>query len=541
MHTLLAAYAPLILLIYLMVKPNSMASSKALPLCAFVAYALVLWQGGQSLAVIHANVISGILLAFTPLAIIGGAVFLFKSMEITGALDTLKQGLNQVSSNPIAQLMIVGWAFAFLIEGASGFGTPAAIAAPVLCGLGFAPLRVAMFCLVLNTVPVTFGAMGTPVWFGLSLLSLPQSTLMASAQYAAGMNTLIAPVIVFIALRLVIPDWRCIFRNGLFVLLATCACTLPYLALSFYSVEFPSLLGGFVGLVLTVLLARFGIGLDKKAGAENSGAGQANSLNKPSAKALIKAAFPLWGTILLLVVTRLPELGLKGLLQATEPYVAVSFGWFGQLSVSASLVVTLSSILDTATQWRHSLLYVPSLIPFVVIALASVFSYGPGEFSTRMKSICGQTASRMINPLWALLGALVFVNMMMLGDADSAVSHIGGHLASLAGDNWAFFAPVLGALGSFFSGSATISNLTFSGIQYTIAAELGLPLAVTMALQNVGAAMGNMVCINNIVAVTAILGLQHQDGNILKRTAVVLLLYAVLAGTMGAVLAAVLR
>ena len=62
-----------------------------------------------------------------------------------------------------------------------------------------------------------------------------------------------------------------------------------------------------------------------------------------------------------------------------------------------------------------------------------------------------------------------------------------------------------------------------------------------MALQNVGAAMGNMVCINNIVAVTAILGLQHQDGNILKRTAVVLLLYAVLAGTMGAVLAAVLR
>jgi lactate permease len=96
-------------------------------------------------------------------------------------------------------------------------------------------------------------------------------------------------------------------------------------------------------------------------------------------------------------------------------------------------------------------------------------------------------------------------------------------------------------LGSFFSGSATISNLTFSGIQYTIAAELGLPLAVTMALQNVGAAMGNMVCINNIVAVTAILGLQHQDGNILKRTAVVLLLYAVLAGTMGAVLAAVLR
>ncbi len=541
MLTLFAAYAPLLLLIFLMVKPNSMASSKALPLCACIAYSLVLLLGQQSATLINANVISGLLLALTPLVIIAGAIFLFKSMDVTGALDILKRALNSVSSNPVAQLMIVGWAFAFLIEGASGFGTPAAIAAPVLCGLGFAPLRVAVFCLVLNTIPVTFGAMGTPVWFGLSLLSLPETTLMASAKYAAIINTIVAPVIVFIALRLVLPSWQQIIRNSVFVVLATCACTLPYLALSFFSVEFPSLLGGFIGLLLSLLLAWFGVGLTGQDAEKDATAASSEERPAPSVGELLKATFPLWGTILLLVLTRLPDLGLKGLLQASEPNISVSLGALGQLTVSASLVVTLDGILDTATQWRHSVLYVPSILPFIVIAVVSVYSYGVSTFRERMSVICVQTASRMKSPFFALLGALVFVNMMMLGGETSSVSLIGQHLAALAGDNWSFFAPVLGALGSFFSGSATISNLTFSGIQYTIATELGLPIAVTMALQNVGAAMGNMVCINNIVAVTAILGLQHQDGNILKRTAVVLLLYAVLAGTMGAVLATALR
>jgi lactate permease len=139
----------------------------------------------------------------------------------------------------------------------------------------------------------------------------------------------------------------------------------------------------------------------------------------------------------------------------------------------------------------------------------------------------------MTNPLFALLGALIFVNLMMLGEEQSAVSLIGRHMADLAGNNWPFFAPLLGALGSFFSGSATISNLTFAGIQYAIAEQLSLPLSVVLALQSVGAAMGNMVCINNIVAVTAILGLKGQDGVILKKAASVLAVYAIMVGILG--------
>lgn len=126
---------------------------------------------------------------------------------------------------------------------------------------------------------------------------------------------------------------------------------------------------------------------------------------------------------------------------------------------------------------------------------------------------------------------------MMLTEEYSAVSLIGRHLAGISGQYWGFFAPFLGALGSFFSGSATISNLTFAGVQQTIASDLQLNVTTILALQSVGAAMGNMVCINNIVAVTSILALQNSEGYILKRSILVLLLYGLIAGTIGMVLA----
>lgn len=519
-----------------------MPSSKALPLSALVAYIVVLLIFKQDARLVNANVISGALLALTPLSIIAGAIFLFKCMEITGALAILRKSLDGVSENPVAQLMIVGWAFMFLIEGASGFGTPAAIAAPILYSLGFPALRVALFCLVLNTIPVTFGAMGTPVWFGLSLLQLPQESVREIAQQAALINTIAAPIIVILALRLVVSDTADIKKNLLFILLSTCACTLPYLGLSYFGVEFPSLLGGLIGLIITLLLAKYKIGIEavNRPTAERSTATEQAPANTVPLKTLIKAAFPLWGTVLLLVLTRLPELGLKALLQATEPALHISLGFLGTFHISTSLVASLTDILNTAVTWKHSVLYIPSIIPFAVTGSVTLWLFRQQAEPNTLKTAGQQTLARMRTPFFAMLGALIFVNMMMLGDSSgqnsAAVAQIGHHLAQITGENWTFFAPLLGALGSFFSGSATISNLTFAGIQTTIAEQLSLPLTTILALQSVGAAMGNMVCINNIVAVTAILGLQNRDGDILKSTSLILAVFAVVAGGMGVLL-----
>ncbi|WP_340678548.1 L-lactate permease [Paraglaciecola sp.] len=520
-----AAYLPIILLIYLMSKKDSLPASQALPLCAVVAYLVVLVVFDREVDLVHASILSGMLMAWTPILIIAGAIFLFQCMEVAGALDIMRHWLNHISSNPIAQLMIVAWAFSFLIEGASGFGTPAAIAAPILVSLGFPPLRAAICCLILNSIPVTFGAVGSPIWFGLSMVDLNPLQLTDVAWKSALINSVAAPFVVIAALAFVVEHKKQLWQNLGFIILSTLSCTVPYLILSGVSVEFPSLIGGLIGLVLTLILAKFGIGLRQERLPIHSSAAISPML-------LLKASFPLWGTVLLLVLTRIPEIGLKALLQLTEPAWQFNLGYLGSFSISASLVLSLEHIFNTPVSWRHSLLYVPSIVPFLVIGVATLKWFKQGSLS----AVVSHTSNSMQKPLIALMGALVFVNMMMLGGEQSAVTQIGQHLALISGNNWGFFAPFLGALGSFFSGSATISNLTFAGIQQSIASDLELNLSTVLAMQSVGAAMGNMTCINNIVAVASVLALQNKEGYILKRTIIVMVLYGVIAGLMGLIL-----
>lgn len=175
------AIAPIVILIYMMTKKNSVPSYIALPIAALLVYIAKLVYFGSDANLTNATIISGLLTAFVPIFIIWGAILLFKTMEHTGAMDTVRAWITSISPNPVAQLMIIGWAFAFLIEGASGFGTPAALAAPILIGLGFSALPVACLALVMNSVPVTFGAVGTPTWFGLGQLKLPRTCSFRSA------------------------------------------------------------------------------------------------------------------------------------------------------------------------------------------------------------------------------------------------------------------------------------------------------------------------------------------------------------------------
>jgi lactate permease len=445
-------------------------------------------------------------------------------MEHSGGMDVVRAWLNGVSANPVAQLMIIGWAFAFLIEGASGFGTPAALAAPLLVALGFPPVKAALLTLMMNSVPVSFGAVGTPTWFGFAPLGLDEAMLLEIGYRSALLHAVAAVVIPVIALSFLV-SWRRIARNAPFIALSILACTLPYVLLARVNYEFPALVGGAIGLLASVWLAHAGIGLERSA----DGAGPDRSA-WPHPAHLLRATFPLWGTVLILVVTRIQPLGLKDLLLAAEPALAVALGALGELRVSAALIFELRGVLgidgpDGA--WSYRTLYVPALIPFFLVSLAAFALYRL-EGPVRMR-IVGESWQRMRHPILALLGALVLVRLMMSGGEAALVQVIGTRFAATTGEHWPWFAPYLGALGSFFSGSATISNLTFGGIQASIAQTLDLDLATILALQSVGAGLGNMVCINNIVAVCSILGLSNREGYILKRTVGPMILYAVIA------------
>jgi lactate permease len=195
--------------------------------------------------------------------------------------------------------------------------------------------------------------------------------------------------------------------------------------------------------------------------------------------------------------------------------------------LSPSLVIQLKGIFGTSESWKHELLYVPSLIPFVFVSILVFFVFRMARRD--MGEVCRQSYHQMYHPILALLGALVFVRLLMVGGDGACTIIIGNTFAKAAGENWKYFASFMGSVGAFFAGSNTVSNMTFGGIQDSIAQNLHLSRTTILSLQNVGGAMGNMICINNIVAVCSILGIMNKEGYILKRTFIPMMIYGLIA------------
>src|SRR5215471_15843186 len=520
----LLAVLPIAVLIYVMTKKAPWPSHRSLPVVATLVYFLVLAHARLDANLVNATVVNGTLSALTPISIIWGAILLSQTMRRSGAERIIDEWLKAVSPNPVAQLMIVGWAFSFMIEGSSGFGTPAAIAAPLLVGLGFDAVPVAILTLVMNSVPVTFGAVGTPMWFGFSQTQLSSAEILSVSWKSALMNSAAALVVPIIGLRFVV-GWSQIRQNILYIYLSILSCVLPSLALSRFNYEFPSLIGGAIGLFLSALMAKHQVGLMPNASAE----AEIRPLSEHGER--VRAFTPYLMLIAILVVTRVRFFPLREWLNAEYPRLTLDWGSLGTFSVSSALVFKLDSIFGTSSAWNYHALFVPALIPFVVVVLLSM-PLLKIDFHALFMTVA-DTTRRLSGPSITLVGALIMVQLMTLGGDQSQTQIIGRQFAAVMGRSWAFFAPVLGALGAFFSGSATVSNLTFAGIQDAIAHTLGFEGTSILALQSVGAAMGTIVSITNIVAVCSILGLVNQEGFVLKRAGIPLVVYGLVAGVSG--------
>ncbi|ASK27177.1 lactate permease [Neisseria chenwenguii] len=516
---LFLSIAPIVLLIWLMVKKNSMPSYIALPLVAALIYGIKIAYFGDDFMLLNATAASGLVSTLTPITVIFGAIMFNRMMETTGCIDVIRKWLATISPNPVAQLMIIGWAFAFMIEGASGFGTPAAIAAPILMSLGFNPLKVAVFTLVMNSVPVSFGAVGTPTWFGFAPLNLSPETVLEIGKQTGIMHFFAGFIIPVIGLGFIVPREE-IRKNLGFIGISVFSCTIPYVLLALVNDEFPSLVAGAIGLMVSVFAANKGWGLSKD---YQKDAG----VEKVPFVQVAKALAPLGMLIGMLVVTRIKQLGIKGLLTSSEPWFSFSLPGLSDITVTQSLTIIFADIFGTGVAEKYQTLYVPAWIPFVFTVWICIALY-----KTKFKdawSFYAATFHQTKKPLLALMGALIMVKLMMVGGDGSMVKIIGKEFAAMAGDNWIYFSPYLGAIGAFFSGSNTVSNLTFGPIQQQIAVDTGLSVTLILALQSVGGAMGNMVCLNNIIAVCTVVNVHNSEGAIIKKTVIPMAIYGVIA------------
>lgn len=545
-------------------QPGLPALLAALPLLfTVVAMAVLLWPAQRAMPAawllsvsvafffwrmsplrILAASLEGALLALNILVIVGGAILVLNVLRVGGALEVINQGFNRISADRRVQVLIIAWLFGAFIEGAAGFGTPAALVAPLLVGLGFPPLCSVMVALICNSTPVAFGAVGTPlnVGFGTALEGLLteelgiQSFLQSVGMKAALLNLLAGSFIPLLAVMLmtrVFGEKRS-YREGAAIwplaLISGFAFTIPsYLAAALFGPELPSIIGGLAGLSLVILLVSRGYFLparrwDFPAARHWAGEWGPRSITSPASKgrlSLLPAWTPYIIIALLLILTRLPALPLRELL--------------------ATVVLAWENILgQSGITYRVEPLYLPGIIPFALVAVLTLYLH---RISLQQaKDIAGRTAGQLLPAALALAFTVGMVRILVHSDINNAgfdgmLLSMSAFAASLIGEAWPLFAPFLGALGAFVSGSNTVSNILFGGFQYGVAESLDISRSLVLALQGVGGAAGNMIAVHNVIAVCTVTGILGTEGMIIRRNLIPVLLYASTVGLLGLLLA----
>jgi lactate permease len=541
----LAALTPIIIVGVFLVGMRWPAR-RAMPV-AYLVTALLAWTVWRvQPTVIAAASVQGLLLATSLLYIVFGALLLLATLTRSGAVGSIRALFTRISPDRRVQAIIIGWLFGSFIEGAAGFGTPAAIAAPLLLALGFPAMAAVMVGLVIQSTPVSFGAAGTPILIGVA--GGLDSPLIDSFLGARGQE--LSSYLFEIGVRVaalhavvgtLIPLFLCVmltrwfgasrsFREGLsawrYAVFAAVSFTLPYFLLAvFFGPEFPSLVGSAVGLAIVVPATRRGWFVPRETwdfpprkgwDASWSGTLETERASAASGMSSLRAWAPYAIVAVLLLLSRLPGLGLR--------------------EVLTSVAIGPSNLFGTGIGQQIQPFYLPGFL-FILTCLAT---YGLHRMNPRQIGESWVMAGRQLTGaavplLFALPMVRVFIESGVernLSGMDSMPLVLASGVALLAGSIWPFFAPWIGALGAFVAGSNTVSNLMFSLFQFSTAQQIGANPSVVVAAQAVGGAAGNMVTVHNVVAASATVGLLGREGSLIRITIIPMTYYCLVAGVL---------
>lgn len=515
-----------------------------------VLIALTVWK--MRPGAVAAATVEGLVIAVTLLYIVFGALLLLATVIGSGAMSTIRAGFTSISPDRRVQAIIIGWLFGSFIEGASGFGTPAAVVAPLMLALGFPAMAAVMVGLIIQSTPVSFGAVGTPMIVGVgsglrdgagvdarvSELGLTYDGFVAHiASEVALIHAvcgLLIPLIISVMLTGFFGERRS-FAEGLkiwpFALYASVAMTVPYVLVAFLAgPEFPSLIGGLVGLALVMFTSSKGFLMPKetfdfgpRASWEERWMGKVDIDHLHVGKkrmSMVVAWLPYVIIAVLLLATRLVD-PLTQALTSSAPWVTIPF----------------TNILGTEISTTWQLLYSPGTVFIVTVLITYLLHRMDAQ---QIKETWKVAGGQLFGTAVALLFAVPLVRLLIRSGPDFTDSGLASMpvtlaegAAAVAGANWPLISPWIGALGAFVAGSNTVSNLTFSLFQFATGQEIGVTPDTVVATQAVGGAGGNPVAIHNIVAASATVGLLGREGDLIRKTALVTAYYCLTAGVVG--------
>ncbi|QMV16224.1 L-lactate permease [Vibrio spartinae] len=546
-ETLLAllAFSPIVVAAILLIGLNWPAK-KAMPIAFGLTVVIALFGWDMSANRVFASVLQGLGITVSVLWIVFGAIFLLNTLKHCGAITVIRNGFTDISPDRRIQAIIIAWCFGSFIEGASGFGTPAAIAAPLLVAIGFPALAAVLMGMMIQSTPVSFGAVGTPILVGVSkgldshhinqLLTAHGSSWESYLQQITTSVALIhATVGTLMPVLMAMMLTRFFGKNkswteGLdilpFALFAGLAFTIPYaLTGALLGPEFPSLIGGLVGLAVVVTAAKKGFLVPRSVWdfrPEHEWPSQwLGSLKmdlqtiRTNPMSLTLAWTPYLLLAVILVASRVSP-DFKALLQS----INLSFAnILGEVGVSTSFQP----------------LYLPGgILVFVALLAVLIQARNPAP----MFRALGESSKTLVGAGFVLVFTIpmvrIFINSGVNGaDLASMPVTTADFAAGLVGNAFPALSATVGALGAFIAGSNTVSNMMFSQFQFEVAHTLSVSSVIVIALQAVGAAAGNMIAIHNVVAASATVGLLGREGATLRKTIIPTAYYLVATGLIG--------
>ena len=529
-------------------------ASRAMPIAYLVAAGLALFVWQISLSKVLAASINGLIVAGTLIYIIFGAILLLNTLQQSGAINTIRQGFSDITPDRRIQVIIIAWLFGTFIEGSAGFGTPAAVAVPLMVGLGFPAMAAVVAGMIIQSTPVSFGAMGTPILVGVNTGLSADPEMLAYAQelgYAewedflafigakvaiihAAAGTFIPLLVTAIMTRFF--GAKRSFEDGFkvwkFAIFAAFSMTIPYLLVAtFLGPEFPSMFGGMIGLAIVVTAAKAGFlmpkgepwDFDDKKNWDEEWTGSLQTADiaidaKPT-MSLMRAWSPYFFVAGLLVLTRLRAVNMEAFLRSDNPLIT----W------------TWPQILGSDISASFQPLWSPGTI-FIIVSLITIILHGIR--GSEYKIAFGNSLKTSVPASTALVFTVPMVQVFINSSGGAAGYEqmpiaLAEGVANIAGSAWPFFSTFIGGLGAFVAGSNTVSNMMFSLFQFGVGERILADPTWIVALQAVGGASGNIICVHNVVAASAVAGLIGKEGAVIRKTLLPFCYYALITGSLG--------
>lgn len=438
------------------------------------------------------SMLEGALMALWPIMlVIVAAIYTYMVAEHTGSLKIIENFLSGITRDRRLQVLILAWGFGGFLESVAGYGTAVAIPASILIVLGFSPLFASVISLIANTVPTAFGAVGIPVSTLAQLTGLDVRLLSGLVAFQLTPFIILIPFVLVVltggGLKSLKGVWPIALASGLSFALVHA------LAAFFLGAELPALLGSAISLLITVVLSAKFRATDEVE-------------TQPQVSLRKRDILRAWLPYLLMFVT----------IFFTSPLFPPINGFLKTFHTQISLVE------------GRSIHFYWIATPGVMILLATLVSaliQGTRVFD--LITIFGKTVVKLGTSFVTVMSILALARVM---GSSGMISQIALWISGATGGFYPFLAPLLGALGTFVTGSDTSSNILFGQLQTEVATKIQVNQAWLAASNTTGATAGKMISPQSIAVAVSATEQTGQEGVILQKTLPICLVYVILVG-----------